>query len=152
MITPLLTFSLILHVILGIVAVAASYAVWLELLKKSPSTSFLKKSSLISFFSYFFSWFSGGYYYVFYYGAVQKPKIVAGAYPWAHKIFTEAKEHIFLFLPFAVLALLIVIWKGNQDFSQNDSLRKGAVFLAGAITILGVFVALAGIIISGAVR
>ena len=152
MITPLLTFSLILHVILGIVGVAASYAVWLELLKKSPSLSFLKKSSLISFFSYLFSWLSGGYYYVVYYGDIQKPKIIAGAYPWAHKIITEAKEHIFLFLPFAVLALLIVLWKGDQALSQNEVLQKGAAFLAGVITVLGLLIALAGITISGAVR
>jgi len=152
MITPLLTFSLITHVILGIVAVAASYAVWLELLKKSPSLSFLKKSSLISFFSYLLSWLSGGYYYVVYYGDIQKPKIIAGAYPWAHKIFTEAKEHIFLFLPFTALALLLILWKAGGDLPQNELLRKGAVFLAATITVIGILIALAGIIISGATR
>lgn len=152
MITPLLTFLLIAHVILGIIGVAASYAVWLDLLKKSPSLGFLKKAAAVSFFSYLLSWFSGGYYYVLYYGGVQKPKIIAGAYPWAHKIFTEAKEHIFIFLPFAVLALLVVVWKSNQDLSSNESLRKAAAFLAGVITVLGVAITLAGIIISGAVR
>ena len=152
MITPLLTFSLITHVILGIVAVAASYAVWLELLKKSPSLSFLKKSSLISFFSYLLSWLSGGYYYVVYYGDIQKPKIIAGAYPWAHKIFTEAKEHIFLFLPFTALALLLILWKAGGDLPQNELLRKWAVFLAATITVIGILIALAGIIISGATR
>lgn len=150
--SELFKFLLISHVIFGIVGVAASYAVWLVLLKKEPSISLLKKASTISFFSYLVSWFSGGYYYVLYYGDVQKPKIISGTYPWAHKIFTEAKEHIFLFLPFAVLALLVVVWKGSQDFSQNDGLRKRAAFLAGVITVLGLFVALAGIIISGAVR
>ncbi len=150
--SELFKFLLISHVILGITGVAASYAVWLGLLKKSPSLGFLKKVSALSFFSYLLSWFSGGYYYVLYYGSVQKPNIIAGAYPWAHEIFTESKEHIFLFFPFAALALLIILWKGDQDLSQNEGLRKAIAFLAGAITILGLFVALSGIIISGAVR
>ena len=150
--SELFKFLLISHVILGITGVAASYAVWLGLLKKSPSLGFVKKASALSFFSYLLSWFSGGYYYVLYYGDIQKPIILAGAYPWAHKIFTETKEHIFLFFPFAALALLVVLWKGNQDLSQNEGLRKGAALLAGVVTTLGLFVALAGIIISGAVR
>ncbi len=150
--SELFTFLLISHVIMGITGVAASYAVWLGLLKKSPSLGFLKKASALAFFSYLVSWFSGGYYYVLYYGGIQKPIILAGAYPWAHKIFTESKEHIFLFFPFAALALMIVLWKGNQDLSQNEGLRKALAFLAGAITILGLFVALSGIIMSGAVR
>ncbi len=150
--SELFKFLLISHVMLGITGVAASYAVWLGLLKKSPSLGFLKKVSALSFFSYLLSWFSGGYYYVLYYGGVQKPNIIAGAYPWAHEIFTESKEHIFLFFPFAALALLIVLWKGDQDLSQNEGLRKAVAFLGGAITVLGLFVALSGIIISGAVR
>ena len=150
--SELFKFLLISHVIFGIIGVVASYAAWLVLLKKEPSISLLKKASTISFFSYLVSWFSGGYYYVFYYGGIQKPKIITGAYPWAHKIITEAKEHIFLFLPFAALVLLVVVWKGSQDFSLNENLRKSAVFLAGVITVLGVAIALAGIIISGAVR
>ena len=41
---------------------------------------------LNTFASFIISWISGAYYYVLYYGTAVKPVIVAGDYPWAHKI------------------------------------------------------------------
>ncbi len=150
--TPLIKTVLIAHVIFGIIGTMAAYAVWLATLKKAPSAKFLKSASLVSFFSFLLSWFSGGYYYVIYYGDAVKPRIVAGQYPWAHKIFTEAKEHIFLFLPFISLALMVTIWRLGDRFATDENLRKKAVFLAGVITTVSVSITLAGIVISGGAR
>jgi len=54
------------------------------------------------------SWASGAYYYVIHYGKNVKPIIVAGSYPWAHTFFMEAKEHVFLIIPFLALVLWLV--------------------------------------------
>lgn len=150
--TTLLQFSLVAHVILGVVGVAALYLVLLNMLKKEPSLPMLKWASLVSFLAIVASWVSGGYYYVVYYGEKVKPIIVGGAYPWAHKIMTETKEHIFLFLPFAALALVILVWLLGDTLKTDDRLRRAAVFLAGAATAVGVVITLSGVLISGAVR
>lgn len=150
--TTLLQFSLAAHVILGVVGVAALYLVLLHALKKDPSLPMLKWASLMSFLAIVASWVSGGYYYVVYYGEKVKPIIVGGAYPWAHKVMTETKEHIFLFLPFAALALAVLFWFSGELVKSDEKVRRGAVFLASAATTIGIIITLAGIIISGAVR
>lgn len=150
--TTLTQGTLIAHVILGVIGTMAMYGVWLALLKKTPSVKFLKGASLTAFLSFLLSWFSGGYYYVAYYGDIVKPKILAGKYPWAHQIMTEAKEHIFLFLPFATLALFVAVWKLGDQFAIDENLRKRVAQCAGVITAVAVFVTLAGIIISGGAR
>jgi|SRR3989344_6780400 len=149
---PFFKTLLIAHVIFGVIGTMAIYGVLLATLKKTPSLKFLKCASLVTFASFIISWFSGGYYYVLYYGDMVKPRILAGQYPWAHKIATEAKEHIFLFLPFMALALMAVLWRMGDQLTTNEVLRKRVALLAGAITILAVFVTLAGIVISGSAR
>lgn len=150
--TTFIQGTLIAHVLLGVIGTMAVYGVWLALLKKTPSVKLLKGVSLTAFLSFLFSWFSGGYYYVVYYGDIVKPKILAGKYPWAHQIITEAKEHIFLFLPFATLALLVAVWKLGDRLAVDENLRKRMTLLAGVLTAVAVFITLAGIIISGGAR
>jgi hypothetical protein len=85
-----------------------------------------------------------------YYGKVVKPVITAGEYPWAHAVFMEGKEHVFLILPFMALALTmgLVFLRKNQ----NTQLQKALAALAATLVILGLFVALAGVAVSGAAR
>lgn len=147
--TPLISTALISHVILGLVAVMGFYAAWLGLLKKEPPLSFLKTVSLTALLSIVLSWISGGYYYVVYYGEAVKPVIVAGAYPWAHALVTETKEHVFLVMPFAALALAALIWIHNGRLLENPRVKSGAVLLSAMLTVLGTFITLAGVIMSG---
>ena len=150
--TGLFKFLLASHVFLGLVGVIASYAVLLSLSGKQRSLRFLKRSSLLSFLGYALSWISGGYYYVQYYGSEVKPRIMEGFYPWAHAIITESKEHIFLFLPFAALTLFAVFLFAGDKLEANERMRKGAMFLAATVTVVGTLILLAGVIISGGAR
>lgn len=140
------------HVLLGIVGVIALYAIWMGLLKKDMPLVFLKRISLVGFLSIIMSWFAGGYYYVFYYGGIVKPVIKEGAYPWAHLIFTETKEHIFLVLPFVSLVLVLLFWCIGDKLKNDQLLKKSAMWFVGAATLIGVFVTIAGIVISGGVQ
>lgn len=148
----LITLTLIAHVIIGLVGVIASYAVLMGLLKRNVSLSFVKNSALIAFVSYVASWILGGYYYVLYYGGNVKPIIKGGDYPWAHAIFMEAKEHIFLFLPFLSLSLFLAIVASGDLNLNNKPIKKVLAVLAGVIAVLGIFIALSGVVISGAAR
>ena len=109
-------------------------------------------NDLLSFVSFLISWLVGGYYYAIYYGKAAKPLILKGSYPWAHTFFMEAKEHIFLFIPFLAAAMFVALLILVERIEGEASLKKALTWLAGVIVVLGIFMALSGIIISGAVR
>lgn len=143
---------LAIHVIIGMTGVIAFAGVWMNMLKSKLSMKFLTWSSAVGFVAFITSWFTGGYYYAIYYGAVAKPIILKGNYPWAHSFFMEAKEHIFLFLPFLAAALFIALLLLGERIEAEASLKKALTWLAGIIVVLGIIMALSGVIISGAVR
>ncbi|MBI4090320.1 MAG: hypothetical protein HY421_02860 [Candidatus Kerfeldbacteria bacterium] len=144
--------NLILHVLLGVLAVAATYAVWIGLLRREPAWSRLRWWSLVGFTTIVLSWLTGGHYYVTYYGAKVKPVITASAYAWAHTVMTEAKEHVFLFLPFLTLVIMLSVWLVSAQVTSSSGLKRSLVWLAGVTTVLGIIITLSGVLISGAVR
>lgn len=150
--STLFAVTLSLHVIAGIVGVMASYAVVLFLLKKELPLRSLRISSMLAFLSYMLSWFSGGYYYVLYYGGTVKPTIVNGPYPWAHLVIMEAKEHIFIMLPFATLAVAAIVFFAGPRLQTDTALKGGTLVLAIVVSIIATAITLAGIVISGGAR
>lgn len=140
---------LVLHVLLGLVGVMASYRVAFLLFKKVLSKKALVGSSMIAFSAYVISWFTGGWYYWKYYGANVKPIILKGDYPWAHAVLTETKEHVFLFLPFASFLLMLLVLYKFDAIASDSVLRKRVVFLSSTITVIATCIALSGVLISG---
>ena len=97
------------------------------------------------------SWLAGGYYYVVYYGVFVKPVIKSGVAPWAHNIIMEAKEHIFLFvIPLAMTVLFIALLE--KEDMERLGLRRRALWLSGAVALLGLLVGAMGFVISAAAR
>lgn len=144
---------LIIHVLAGVIGVFLFGVVALELLKNKSSLRLLRWFSFFGFLSFAgVLWFSAGYYYVLYYGKAVKPIIKASKYPWAHTVIMEAKEHIFLFLPFAALVITLIFYLFGNNLEQNPKIKKTVFVLTAIVVIIGVAVALMGIIISGAVR
>lgn len=143
---------LVAHVLLGFLAVLASFRVTLLLIKKTSSLSALVKTAWVAVAGYVLAWLFGGWYYWKYYGANVKPVIVGGDYKWAHLVFMEAKEHVFLFLPFAALCIALVLWANGNELATNDAFRKKVAFLSLMTTILAVIVTLSGILITGGAR
>lgn len=150
--TLLHTTSLVLHVLFGVSGVIASYAVLMELLRRQPKGKGLKQKSVIAFVFYLLSWLTGGFYYLQVYGAQVKPLILAGPFPWAHSIFTETKEHIFIFLPFLALVTVLALFGNHSDLAEQPKLKKSLVWFVSLQFAFGVFISLAGFIMSGAVR
>jgi hypothetical protein len=147
--TTLLQFSLITHVILGVIGVVASYAVWLHGVKKIPPIKFLKISAGIAVFS----WIAGAYYYVVYYGTAVKPIIKAGSAPWAHNFFMETKEHVFLLLPFLSLVVFSILLVFGEELGKEENMpqKRALSFLSGMVVLLGFLITVSGVAISGAV-
>lgn len=149
--TPLFQNLLIGHVISGLLAIVFSVMVFLGLLKNIGLKK-LKTFSLLGVLGFFFSWILGGYYYVNFYGSSVKPAIKSGNYPWAHGIFMETKEHIFLFIPFLSLVLTLLIWLLREKIQTESKLKKPAIFLSFLIAALGAAITFMGMLVSGAVK
>ncbi|MFQ5541143.1 MAG: hypothetical protein ACE5F4_02765 [Candidatus Paceibacteria bacterium] len=148
----MITIALITHVAIGLVGVGASYATVIALLKKRIPSRFLIGASAVAFLSYVISWFSGGYYYVVRYGSAVKPIIKEGAYPWAHLVVMETKEHVFLFLPILTGIIMLVALFMRTALQEQRPLRRALIAMGVLTFALGVFIALSGVIVSGSVQ
>ncbi len=147
--STLLTTLLVAHVLLGVIGLMASYAVVLELIKKQVRGSAAALRALIAFLSYMLSWISGGYYYVMYYGSSVKPKILEGDHSFGHYVFMEAKEHAFIMLPFAALALSFILYTQTGKFDQDPILKRSVTTLALVVLAVATVVTVSGILVSG---
>lgn len=151
--TKTLELLLIAHILLGLFGVMAFCGAWMNILKKTPSLKFLKWSSVVGFVTLIASWYTGGYYYKIHYGSKGGPRdLILNSFGWAHKVFMEAKEHIFLFLPFLALVVCVALFILDKQVETDAPLKKSLAWLIGAIAILGIIITVSGIIISGAVR
>lgn len=139
-----------LHATLGEIGIFSFLWVFVEML--NPSELRIKRARIASVIGLIFlvlSWIVGGYYYVSFYGTNIKPVIKEGPQPWAHSVFMESKEHLFLFLPFLALINLFLLFNLKvSDQKKSKSILK----LAGLIVILGLMMALMGYVISTGFR
>ncbi len=142
-----------IHAFLGEAGIISFVWVFVEMLNPIPSTiKRAKIAALIGVILFFVSWIAGGYYYVEYYGENVKPIIKEGPQPWAHSIFTETKEHVFLFLPFLSLLVFGIIKKYEKQISKDKNIRKAVLALCGVIFLIGVLMAGMGYLISTGAR
>ncbi len=148
--TTTLAAALIIHVIAGVVAIGIHNVVLMHLLKKAPNYIFISRIAWAAVALFLLSWATSAYYYVTYYGTAVKPRILAGAAPFAHTFFMETKEHIFLLLPFVALsiALCASYLRAHPD---DDGLRKSTAFLTLIALGIGVATAASGMFVSGSI-
>ncbi len=144
-----------IHAILGELGIASFLWVFIEMLNPMPSR--LKRAKLVALLGvvfFFASWIIGGYYYATDYGTLVKPIIKEGPQPWAHLVFTEAKEHIFLFLPFLSIFAYALIRKYQAPLNgdKNPVVKKAILILCIAILVIGAMMAVMGYIISSGYR
>src|SRR3989344_5500168 len=121
-----------IHAALGELGIFAFLWVLVELI--NPTNTRIKRAKIAAILGVIFifsSWLAGGYYYLNYYGDNVKPLIKEGPNPWAHLIFTETKEHIFLFIPLLSVLVLGLIYKNN--LLKNNSARKSVIIISALI-------------------
>jgi len=147
--TTSLSIFLAVHVLIGVLGVFLFGGVSLGLLKKKISVKTLKVFSIGGLISYLTAWVTGGHYYVVHYGSKVKPIIKAGDMPWVHSIVMEAKEHVFLFLPFLALVVVVSIWTLGSSLDEMPKFKRAVMLVSLMAFIIGILMALAGIVISG---
>ncbi|MEK6916521.1 MAG: hypothetical protein AABW92_02140 [Nanoarchaeota archaeon] len=142
-----------IHAALGEIGVLAFLWVFVELL--NPTIERVKRAKIVALMGIIFlfmSWVTAGYYYVNIYGPEVKPIIKGGPMPWAHSIFTETKEHVFLFLPFISLFTLGLLHKHEKKLITDKNIKKSLLILCGLIVLIGLSMAGMGYIISTGAR
>ncbi len=108
-------FALLAHVILGIALVALPLVILLHLKKKSPLVKPL--SALSAGISWILLYPAGQLYLTFY--PATKTLIKAGAWPWAHAIVMETKEHWGILLPLIATVAAILVYSGKAEESRK---------------------------------
>lgn len=142
-----------LHAVLGEFAVFAFLWVLVELFNPNKdSLSRIKIISMIGVVFLFLSWIVGGYYYVTIYGADVKPLIKAGPQPWAHAVFTETKEHVFLLLPYLGLLAFFMIRTAGDNLLKDRKSRLAVQLICLMIVLIGLSMAGMGYLISTGAR
>ncbi len=149
MVSPLIG----LHAAFGEIGIVAFIWVFVELLNPTPKTiKRAKIAALLGVILFFLSWIVGGYYYLYTYSANVKPLIKVGPQPWAHEIFTEIKEHVFLFLPFISLFTYSLLRKHEKNLPTDKKARRAILYLCVLIVIIGALMGLMGYLISTGAR
>ncbi len=150
--SSIFAITLSVHVIAGIVGVIGIFAIMMSLAGRRSSLRFLKITSATTLISFLTSWFTGGYYYVLRYGSEVKPVIKAGDNPWAHALFMEAKEHIFLFLPVLAFLFFLLFFLMGKEVLANQKYKKVTLLLAVLASLIALFITFAGVLISGSAQ
>lgn len=144
---PILMVS---HVAFGLIGVLAALVIFVDLQNINPNNiGRIKWLSWVVAAGVILSFILGGYWYVIYYTA-DKEIIKAGAWPWAHNIVMEVKEHIFFMLLIlsGFLTLILSQLKGADDF-QYLRLAKSVCAL---IVLLGLMMEAGGAAVALGVR
>jgi hypothetical protein len=142
-----------IHAFLGEAGIFAFVWVLVELLNPTPKrVSRAKFAAVLGVLLFLASWWAGGYYYVEYYGPEVKPLIKEGPEPYAHSIFTEVKEHIFLFLPFLSILFTGLLFQYHHLLLEHRDAKIAFLLLASLIIATGFAMAGFGYLISSGAR
>ncbi|MBI2607888.1 MAG: hypothetical protein HYW51_03620 [Candidatus Doudnabacteria bacterium] len=138
---------------LGFAILGIDFTIWLlgELVANVRTNKRIKIAAIGSLVSFVLSWLIGGFYYVKFYGVLVKPIIKASSAPWAHSIFMETKEHVFLFVVPLALTLVFLSLLSVDDL-KNYNLRKLFMVLTILTASISLLIGAMGFIISASAR
>jgi hypothetical protein len=140
---------LLAHAAFGVTGCIAAVWVFVEALDARPdNTGRIQTAALLGAICMAAAWVCGGYWYLHFYPA-ERALILAGPWPFAHNLFMETKEHLFLLT--AILALLLPI-AAREKLYANSAARKLVLSIAGLVAISGLAAEGAGAVIDHGVK
>ncbi len=142
-------FILMLHPTFGVLAILGSVWVFTEVLNASAANQGrIRTGSMAVAVLMWLTYIVGGYWYVVFYAA-DKALIKKGPWPFAHGLFMESKEHIFLMLLLLATLLPIVAYKSGALAKAG---RTVMLWTAGLVALIGLGMEGAGAGISMGVK
>lgn len=149
----MVSFLVGLHAALGEIGVIAFIWAFIEII--NPNEKRIKRAKIATFLGtilFFLSWAVGGYYYVDQYGPQVKAIIKAGPQPWAHGVFMEVKEHVFIFLPFLSILGTMIIFRYEKEIQKDKKVRKSFLLVSIMIVAIGFLMLGLGYLVSAGAR
>ena len=135
---------LLAHAGFGVTGCLAALWVFIEALSAQPGNAArIRAAALVTALSMAAAWICGGYWCVHFYPA-EKALILTGPWPFAHNLFMETKEHLFLITGMLAFLLPVV---AREKLDSNAAARKLVLSVAALIVITGLAVEGAGAVI-----
>lgn len=146
----------LLHSLGGAAAAFALIWVLVELRRSTPGEMARARTAAYTaaFANVAGCWIAGGYSYLTDYGQRVKPVILDSATPWAHLVITEAKEHVFIFIPTlsVLLALMLRSAARDDEIAEDPIVRRSLGVLAALALAMVLLMFVFGALISSAGR
>lgn len=142
------------HIGLGELGILAFLWVLMEVVQGPSGVAVLRArvAAVTGTAMFFAAWLAGGMYYVISYGDEVKPVIKGGPWPWAHGVFMETKEHIFLFLPFLAIVTAALVWQYGDRLKDDRVMRFSVYALGGVVVLIGLLMTVMGYFVSAGFR
>lgn len=141
-----------LHIAMGELAGASLLWTLKELFYFSADRlKWVRRTVWVAFCGSLGAWIAGGSYYLFFYPLV-KPVIKDGPEDWGHLIFTESKEHIFLFIPVLLWVAAVFAQRKGHLLLEDKTLKQRYSLFVALIAILIFSMAFMGYMITWGAR
>jgi hypothetical protein len=140
---------LLAHATVGVMGTLAALWVFVETLNASAGNAQrIQRAALAVAVLMGAAWILGGYWYLHFY-PTEKAMILKGPWPFAHNLFMETKEHLFLLT--MILAFYLPIAARDQLYS-NAAARRMVLCVAMLIVVTGLSIEGAGAVIDHGVK
>lgn len=140
---------LLMHSTFGVFGILSAFWVFVETLNaREQNAARIRKTAWMGALFMSATWIVGGYWYIHFYSA-DKAMILNGPWPFAHSLFMETKEH--LFLSTVILSYYLPIAARDKLYA-NAPARKMVLCVALLIVLTGIAIEGSGAIISHGVK
>jgi hypothetical protein len=130
---------LLAHATFGVLGTVSAVWVFVEALNaREQNLQRIRRAALAVAIFMVAAWILGGYWYLAYY-PVERAMILQGPWPFAHNVFMETKEHLFLMT--LILSFYLPIAAGDKLASSADARRMTLCVAA--------LIALSGLVLEG---
>ena len=142
-------YGLIMHVLLSVVGLIASYAIVMFLLQRTLNLNHLKVASIIGFISYFLSSLTGLYFFSAHYLPVLQEAMRGGSYAWA-EAFVLVKGGLLTLVTLTMLFMVFKIVRKQDELTAGSPRHKFLIQFGSYTLAASILMVLAGVIVAGA--
>lgn len=137
------------HATFGVLGTIAAVWVFVETLNaREQNLRRIRTAALAVTIFMIAAWLFGGFWYLHFYPA-EKAMILQGPWPFAHNVFMETKEHLFLMTLILSFYLPIAAW---DKVSSSAAARRMALCVAALIALSGLAIEGSGAVIDHGVK
>ena len=141
--------ALLAHAALGVLGTLSAVWVFVETLNANEQNARRIQTAALAVAVFMvLAWIAGGYWYLRYY-PVEKALILKGPWPFAHNLFMETKEHLFLMTLLLSLYLPIA---ARDSLHANGTARRMVLSVAFLIILTGLAIEGSGAVIDHGVK